>query len=96
MKAIALVTGVNRGIGNEVCLQLAQHNYLALLTGRNLAKAKEAATDIDMETVQPAQLDVTDESSIAPLARQSAHPRIVNGSSGAAGGCRARRRLRAR
>ncbi len=140
MRAIALVTGGNRGIGKEVCRQLAQRGFTVLLSGRDLEKAKDAAADIGMENVLPAQLDVTDEDSIsrlretvereygqldalvnnagghydywqtaleadfatvrlaadtnlygpwrlaqafAPLLRQSAHPRIVNVSSGA-------------
>lgn len=140
MRAIALVTGGNRGIGKEVCRQLAQRGLTVLLSGRDLEKAKDAAADIGMENVLPAQLDVTDEDSIsrlretvereygqldalvnnagghydywqtaleadfatvrlaadtnlygpwrlaqafAPLLRQSAHPRIVNVSSGA-------------
>ncbi len=140
MRAIALVTGGNRGIGKEVCRQLAQRGFTVLLSGRDLEKAKDAAADIGMENVLPAQLDVADEGSIsrlretvereygqldalvnnagghydywqtaleadfatvrlaadtnlygpwrlaqafAPLLRQSAHPRIVNVSSGA-------------
>lgn len=140
MRAIALVTGGNRGIGKEVCRQLAQRGFTVLLSGRDLEKAKDAAADIGSENVLPAQLDVTDEGSIsrlretvereygrldalvnnagghydywqtaleadfatvhlaadtnlygpwrlaqafAPLLRQSAHPRIVNVSSGA-------------
>ncbi len=67
MTAIALVTGANRGIGKEVCRQLAQNSYHVLLTGRDMEKAKSAAADIDMETVVPAQLDVTDQASISRL-----------------------------
>ena len=72
MKAIALVTGANRGIGKEVCRQLAQNNCMALLTGRDLQKAKDAAADINLAQVLPAQLDVTDPASISRLRDQVA------------------------
>lgn len=65
MSRIALVTGANRGIGKEVCRQLAQRDYLALLTARDLQKAEAAVADLGMENIVPLQLDVTDEASIA-------------------------------
>jgi NAD(P)-dependent dehydrogenase (short-subunit alcohol dehydrogenase family) len=39
---IALVTGGNRGIGLEVCRQLAQHGLAVVLTARDAAKGKAA------------------------------------------------------
>lgn len=141
MPTIALVTGANRGIGKEVCRQLAEINCLVLLTARDRAKAQATVAELDADNIVPLQLDVTDEASIerarveiersygildvlvnnagayydywqtaldadsatlraaadvnlygpwrmaqafAPLLKKSAHPRIVNVSSGAA------------
>lgn len=141
MPTIALVTGANRGIGKEVCRQLAEIDCLVLLTARDRAKAQATVAELDADNIVPLQLDVTDEASIerarveiersygildvlvnnagayydywqtaldadfatlraaadvnlygpwrmaqafAPLLKKSAHPRIVNVSSGAA------------
>lgn len=67
MTRIALVTGANRGIGKEVCRQLAQQNVTTLLTARSHAKAQSAAADLALENIIPAQLDVTDDASIEAL-----------------------------
>ncbi len=67
MTKIALVTGANRGIGKEVCRQLAGRGLTVLLSGRDLDKAQAAAVDIGLANITPAQLDVTDEDSIARL-----------------------------
>jgi (+)-neomenthol dehydrogenase len=42
MKRIALVTGGNRGLGYETCLQLAKLGYYVILTARNMDKGKAA------------------------------------------------------
>ncbi|MDE2636768.1 MAG: SDR family oxidoreductase [Chloroflexota bacterium] len=64
MQKIALITGANRGIGKEVCRQLAENNYLALLTARDREKAESAVADLNMDNIVPLQLDVTDQKSI--------------------------------
>ena len=66
---IALVTGANRGIGLEVCRQLAALGHRVILTARDLSKAEAAARKIDEAgDVVPVRLDVTDPASIRALA----------------------------
>jgi NAD(P)-dependent dehydrogenase (short-subunit alcohol dehydrogenase family) len=65
-KQLALVTGANRGIGLEVCRQLAALGYALVLGSRDLAKGEAAARDISGE-VHPRQLDVADPESIERL-----------------------------
>jgi len=67
MSAIALVTGANRGIGKEVCRQLAGRGLLVLLTARDLAKAQAACQEISSDNVIAKELDVTDGSSMQAL-----------------------------
>lgn len=69
---IALVTGANRGIGLDVCRQLAQRGYIVLLGSRDLAKGEVAAADLKRQglDVRPCQLDVTDWDSIEQLLAQ--------------------------
>jgi NAD(P)-dependent dehydrogenase (short-subunit alcohol dehydrogenase family) len=67
MSAISLVTGGNRGIGREVCRQLAANTVI--LTARSAEAAADAARPIGAE---PLQLDVTDPESVAAAARQAA------------------------
>jgi NAD(P)-dependent dehydrogenase (short-subunit alcohol dehydrogenase family) len=64
---ISLVTGANRGLGKEVCHQLAEKGLTVLLTARALPKAQEAATELGSQNLVPAQLDVTDLDSIKAL-----------------------------
>ncbi|MEM9774206.1 MAG: SDR family NAD(P)-dependent oxidoreductase [Chloroflexota bacterium] len=67
MKSIAVVTGGNRGIGKEVCRQLAEKGYIVYLGSRNLAKGEAAAHDLGLDSLIPAQLDVTDQISVDRL-----------------------------
>lgn len=65
----ALVTGANRGIGLEVCRQLARRGFTVLLGSRDQAKGEAAARQLANEglMVQPHRLDVTDAASIAQV-----------------------------
>ena len=68
---IALVTGANRGIGLEVCRQLAARGFHVVLTARDPRKAEAAARTIRTAgagSVMAAALDVTDDGSIRAVA----------------------------
>lgn len=68
-KRVALVTGANRGIGFEICRQLAGRGIRVLLTARDERKGHEAAALIAQDglDVQFRQLDVTDDGSVRRL-----------------------------
>jgi NAD(P)-dependent dehydrogenase (short-subunit alcohol dehydrogenase family) len=70
MSTISLVTGGNRGIGREVCRQLAERGHTVLLTARSGAAAAAAARAAESPGTEPLPLDVTDPASIAAAARQ--------------------------
>lgn len=70
---IALVTGGNRGIGFEVCRQLASAGFIVLLTARDARKAKAAADALrSAGRVEPLVMDVADANSIANAAAEVA------------------------
>ena len=70
---VALVTGANRGIGLEVCRQLAERDFVVLLTARDAAKARNAAKKLsNLGTIEPLGLDVADASSIQKAAAEVA------------------------
>lgn len=66
MSTIALVTGGNRGIGLEVCRQLAQKDYTVILGSRDALRGEEAAQRLKGEglDVTAKRLDVTDEETL--------------------------------
>ncbi|MFI5134545.1 MAG: SDR family oxidoreductase [Chitinophagales bacterium] len=67
---IAVITGANRGIGFEVCRQLARIGFTVVLTARDEFKGSKAAENLVEENlpVEFHQLDVTDEAGIEQLA----------------------------
>lgn len=70
MRRVALVTGANRGIGLEICRQLAAQGLTVLLTARDLTKGKAAAAELHragLEDVRVYQLEVTDGASVSRL-----------------------------
>ncbi|XP_042492678.1 (+)-neomenthol dehydrogenase-like [Macadamia integrifolia] len=70
-KRLAVVTGANKGIGLEICHQLATNGVTVVLTARDEKKGIEAVEKLKgsgLSDVVFHQLDVNDPSSIASLA----------------------------
>jgi NAD(P)-dependent dehydrogenase (short-subunit alcohol dehydrogenase family) len=70
---ISLVTGGNRGIGREVCRQLAARGHTVILTARSAQAAADAAGLVGQRgqvNVVPLMLDVTDAGSLAAAQRE--------------------------
>ncbi|KAJ0927947.1 putative (+)-neomenthol dehydrogenase [Helianthus annuus] len=68
----AVVTGGNRGIGLEICRQLATNGVKVILTSRNHSRGEEAVKKLNesgLSDVVFHQLDTNDPSSIACLAK---------------------------
>src|SRR4051812_39835330 len=65
-RGVALVTGANRGIGLEVCRQLANAGFEVILTARDAAKGEASAALLQREglNVSAHTLDVSDPASI--------------------------------
>lgn len=70
--AVALVTGARKGLGFEICRQLAQRGMTVLLTARTIEQSTAAAQILisDGLDVRPAALDVTDNASVQRLAAE--------------------------
>jgi NAD(P)-dependent dehydrogenase (short-subunit alcohol dehydrogenase family) len=67
---IALITGANRGIGFEVCRQLASRAFVVLLAARDAAKAESAARKLENAgTVEPLVVDVANAASVEKAAK---------------------------
>lgn len=62
---VAVVTGANRGIGKEVCRQLADAGLAVVLTARSQEKAEMAAAELASQALIPKRLDVSITDSIA-------------------------------
>lgn len=70
MNKIALITGANRGIGFEICRQLARREDIqVIMSSRDSGKGKEAQAQLLAEglTIDYVQLDVSDSESITAL-----------------------------
>lgn len=66
MKKIILVTGGNRGIGKEICRQLALNGDTVILGSRDPKKGNDAAKEIGL-AIDVQSLDVTNNSSVNNL-----------------------------
>ncbi|MGH2851862.1 MAG: SDR family oxidoreductase [Solirubrobacteraceae bacterium] len=64
-RRVAVVTGANRGIGLEVCRQLAQAGFAVVLGSRDAERGRRAAESIG---VIPRTLDVSDGRSVTDAA----------------------------
>jgi NAD(P)-dependent dehydrogenase (short-subunit alcohol dehydrogenase family) len=71
-KKIALVTGANKGLGFETCLQLAQLGLTVILSARDFIKGQVAAKQLANRGLDVLfyQLDVSNQSNISRIARQ--------------------------
>lgn len=67
-RMIALVTGANRGLGQQVSKELVEHGYIVLVGSRNLASGEEAANQLG-KNAYAVQIDATDGESISAAAR---------------------------
>ena len=67
-RPVAVVTGGNRGIGLEVCAQLAVLGFDVVLAARNAERGTAAAAALP-DTVTARQLDVSDRDSVDAAAR---------------------------
>src|SRR5919202_2448703 len=65
---VALVSGGNRGIGLEVCRQLAERGIMVVMGSRDAEQGRAAAAKLP-ENVVVHQLDVADPESVERLAR---------------------------
>ena len=65
---VALVTGANRGIGLEVCRQLARRGYTVLLGARDAGRGARASRQLGAGPISPIALDVADDESVRAAA----------------------------
>ena len=81
---VALVSGGNRGIGFEVCRQLAREGMQVLLGARDVAKGQQAADRLVHERldVRAVPLDIADADSVATLAAQKGRVDVLINNAG--------------
>src|SRR5262249_52701497 len=67
---VAVVTGGNRGVGREVCRQLALLGFAVVLGSRDLRRGELAAKELDPQGTRiiPWQLEVDNPVSVAAMA----------------------------
>ena len=70
---IALVTGANRGLGLEICKELARLGFQVILTARSVTRGRQQAEKLNKEGIKNITflpLDVNDTNSIGTLYEQ--------------------------
>ena len=70
---VAVVTGANRGIGLEICRQLADLGYQVVLATRDAGRAAKLAAELDAshpDEVTSVRLDVADDGSVQTAFQQ--------------------------
>ncbi|KAL7188860.1 hypothetical protein ACSBR1_038672 [Camellia fascicularis] len=70
-KRIVVVTGGNKGIGLEICRQLASNEIMVILTARDEKRGLETVKNLKacgLSHILFHQLEVTDQTSIASMA----------------------------
>lgn len=65
---VALVTGANQGVGNQIAKELAANGYIVYIGARDPEKGKKAATEIG-GNAHPVELDVTRPSTVTAAAK---------------------------
>lgn len=66
MKTI-LVTGANKGIGKEICRQLANKGHNVILTARNEEAGRKTLQELNNKNLRFRQMDISDKNSIASV-----------------------------
>src|ERR1035438_8140156 len=65
---VAVVAGANRGIGLELCRQLSDAGFTAVLGSRDGPRGEQVARSLGEFNIRPLQLDVADSGSVRAAA----------------------------